>query len=1018
MHLLGKASTPPSTASPSRSLDSRARSIAADLQGTRLWVGERALLLYPAGLEFIAAFFGCLYAGVVAVPSNLPRLNRPMPRLQAIVTDSRPRAVLTASGLLGDADRWVGGVPEMAGLQRLATDVLEDGGDRWETLSYPSGSLAFLQYTSGSTATPRGVRITHGNLVANSREIRACFGSTEQSRGVFWAAAVPRDMGLIGGVLQTVFCGGSSLMMSPVSFLQKAPAVAGGDRPDRRDDQRRAGFRVRPSASARSVPRARAGLGPGTREVAFNGAEMIRPETLDRFSEAFAPCGFRREAFLPCYGLAESTLLVSGLRSPGVASASSRRSRKAALGKIASRRPPRVTRVRPRRQRRLARSPGSRDRRPDQRPPLPGSDRVGEIWVRGSSVASGYWRADEARVTPFRATLGESGEGPFLRTGDLGFVRHGELFVTGRLKDLIIIRGRNVYPQDIEWSVSCAHEALRHGAAAAFSVEIEGQERPVLVCEVERSTRSLPIDLIVMDIRQAVSEGHELDLHAVRLIKPMSLPRTSSGKVQRHACREAFLDGSLELVGEWTRADAADTPNVASADVPPGRDRSDLESWLSARLASVLRIPESEIDPRRPISGYGLDSLSAMELKASIDADLNIELPLSSLLDAPTIEELTGLVAGTLESRPTERRDAEPDTAPPIADDALSVGQQSLWYAHQLSPRPGTYNIAGAARIRSEIDVEGFRRAVQGWSIGTRLSDRRFLASTARLVVSVHDRIEAQFLVVDASGWDENRLENARNDRRPPGTVRSGARPPASGHPLASLGQGWNMTSFWRSITSSATSGRRRSSSTNSRRSTGGRRDGRTETVPLCGRPRCGIRITSAGRRRGWRGPPGRSSRPTGSGGSRPRCRTWICPRTVAPVGREGTVRGLADDGAWRNQAHAGTFRRSPNRSGRACTSPCSPPRSCSRAMAARRRLSSARPSRVDPARGWKRSSATSSTSCRCGATSRETRRSRSSSAGSAASFMRGWSTRIIRSAGWSRTWRKARTRAEHRYSP
>ena len=294
-------------------LDLRARAIAAGLQDLGL-AGERAILAYPPGLDFIAAFFGCLYGGVVAVPAHLPRPNRPMTRLRSIAADAGPRAVLTTSGLLGDAERWTSGVPELSGLPNVATDALDDDlAAGWCRPGLRADDLAFLQYTSGSTSTPKGVMVTHGNLLANSAQIRECFGSTPESRGVFWLPLF-HDMGLIGGVLQTIYCGGSSTLLSPVAFLQRplrwlkaisetGATISGG--PDFAYD-----------LCVRKIgPEQRAGLDLSRWEVAFNGAEPIRPETLDRFAEAFAPCGFRREAFLPCYGLAESTLLVSGKRS-------------------------------------------------------------------------------------------------------------------------------------------------------------------------------------------------------------------------------------------------------------------------------------------------------------------------------------------------------------------------------------------------------------------------------------------------------------------------------------------------------------------------------------------------------------------------------------------------------------------------------------------------------------------------------------------------------------------------------
>jgi acyl-CoA synthetase (AMP-forming)/AMP-acid ligase II len=418
-------------------LDRRARALGARLRALGL-AGERALLLYPPGLEFIAAFFGCLYAGAVAVPAYPPRANRPMTRLRSIAADARPRAVLTTAGQWPDADKWSAGVPELQGLARLATDAPADDWDRrWRDPGAGGQTLAFLQYTSGSTATPKGVMITHGNLLANSATIRACFASTAESRGVFWLPLF-HDMGLIGGVLQTLYCGGSSTLLSPVAFLQRplrwlqaisrtGATISGG--PNFAYD-----LCVR-----KVTPEQRATLDLSRWHVAFNGAEPIRAETLERFAEAFAPCGFRREAFLPCYGLAEATLLVSG--GPPGAPPALVAARAADLGRdrvvpadahdaearvlAGSGRVPAELEV-------AIVDPATGLRLP--------ADRVGEIWVKGPSVAQGYWDRPEATAQTFRAALADAGAGPFLRTGDLGFLRDDALFVTGRLKDLIIIR--------------------------------------------------------------------------------------------------------------------------------------------------------------------------------------------------------------------------------------------------------------------------------------------------------------------------------------------------------------------------------------------------------------------------------------------------------------------------------------------------------------------------------------------------------------------------------------------------
>jgi len=628
-------------------LDARARAIAARLQAEGL-AGERALLLFSPGLEFLPAFFGCLYAGVVAVPAYPPRLNRPMPRLRAIVADCAPRAVLTSSSQLVDAGRWAEGVPELAGLARLATDSVPGAeADGWRDPGADRDSVAFLQYTSGSTAASKGVVLTHGNLLANSAAIRRCFGASSATRGVFWLPLY-HDMGLIGGILQTIFCGGSSTLLSPVAFLQRPSRWL--EAISRTGGTISGGPNFAYDLCARKVTaEQKAALDLSRWSVAFNGAEPIRPDTIDRFAEAFAPCGFRREAFLPCYGLAESTLLVAGNPPSDAPVVVEVRASGLARGEVIGAEPG------DRDVRRLVGSgraspghalaivdPGSGSRLPE--------GRVGEIWVAGPSVARGYWGRPGATAETFGATLAGTGGGPFLRTGDLGFLRGDELFVAGRLKDLIIVRGRNIYPQDVEWTMGRCHPLLRPEAVAAFSVEVEGEERLVVVGEVER--RGKDHEEVLAAIREAVAAEHELDLHAVGLLRPMSLPKTSSGKVQRHAAREGFLAGTLDVVASWTSG--AVTVGRSSVEVG-SRTSVEVAAWLASKLAGPMGVHPDEVDPRKPFASFGLGSLRAVGLAGEMEEWLGRPLSPTLLYDHPTIEALALHLAG---DRPA------PDLAP------------------------------------------------------------------------------------------------------------------------------------------------------------------------------------------------------------------------------------------------------------------------------------------------------------------------------------------------------------------
>jgi 8-amino-7-oxononanoate synthase len=533
-------------------LDRRARRIGAWLQSHNL-AGERAMLLFPAGLDFIASFFGCLYAGVVAVPAYPPRMNRSLERIQAIAADAEAKVALTTQNVLERIQPLLEQTPGLKKLRWLAIEsVPHKVEEKWELPNIKGDSLAFLQYTSGSTGTPKGVMLSHSNLLHNCGLIAHAFELTRSGVGVFWLPTY-HDMGLVGGILQPVFVGRPNVLMSPMSFLQRPfrwlQAIS------RYRGTTGGGPNFAYDLCIRKVTaEQRSKLDLSSWTVAFNGAEPVRAETLERFAEMFEPCGFRREAFYPCYGLAEATLLVSGgMKSdPPVVRAFDPKSleNREVVGV-----PSHETGVR--------RLVGAGQPLPDERIEIVNPEtltrcaenEVGEIWVSSPSIAQGYWRRPDESDHNFRARLRPNGEGPFLRTGDLGFFQGQELFVAARLKDLIIIRGLNHYPHDIELTVEKSHESVRPSCGAAFSIDVENEPRLVVVYEIDR--HQADTDAVFEAIRRDVSREHELQLDAIRLIKAGSIPKTSSGKIQRHACRTAFLTGTLDVVAEWNQSPAA-----------------------------------------------------------------------------------------------------------------------------------------------------------------------------------------------------------------------------------------------------------------------------------------------------------------------------------------------------------------------------------------------------------------------------------------------------------------------------
>jgi acyl-CoA synthetase (AMP-forming)/AMP-acid ligase II len=534
-------------------LDCSARSIAALLQRYGAG-GERALLLYPAGLEFIPAFFGCLYAAVIAVPLPAPTLAQPqrtLPRLRAIIADAQPSMVLTTSAILADTDRLFTQAPELQKLRWVATDKFTGSlPQEWRDPAVTGDTLALLQYTSGSTAEPKGVMISHRNLLHNADYISRLFAFDPTGVTVTWLP-VFHDMGLTNGIIQPLYYGRPCYLMPAVSFLMHPirwlqavsryqATISGGPN-----------FAYE-LCTRRITPEQREMLDLSHWDVAYNGAEPVRADTVERFAATFASCGFRRGSLHPCYGLAEATLLVTG---------GSLRKEMFRTIQVAAFEQDRVVNSCGQQQtvRTLVSSGHAlHDMRvvivhPDSMT-ICASEEVGEIWVSGASVTQGYWNRPEETERACRAYLKDTGEGPFLRTGDLGFMQDGEVFVTGRLKDLIILSGRKLYPQDIELTVEQSHPALRPASCAAFAVDSGGEERLIIVAEVDsryQHGHSLSdVDAVVRAIRRAVAEAHDARVHTVALLRAGRIPMTTSGKVQRHACKAGFLNGTLERFGE------------------------------------------------------------------------------------------------------------------------------------------------------------------------------------------------------------------------------------------------------------------------------------------------------------------------------------------------------------------------------------------------------------------------------------------------------------------------------------
>lgn len=650
-------------------LDRKARAVGAWLTSEGM-AGKRVLLLFPSGLDFIAAFMGCLYGGAIAVPAYPPRKNRSVERIEAIASNAEASVALTTRDVVDRFDSLRATAPSLEHLiWKVDSELDVAWADRWERPDIDGNTLAFLQYTSGSTGTPKGVMLSHENLLHNSLRIMQAFEVTRSQPGVFWLPSF-HEMGLIGGILVPLYGSKLNVLMSPVAFLQKPlrwlQAIS----------KYRATISGGPNFAyelcvRKTTPEQRATLDLSSWTLAFNGAEPVRAETIDAFCEAFAPCGFRREAFYPCYGLAESTLMVTGgmkFEPPVVRSfdASSIETG------FAVSRPANAPAVR-----RLVGSGRELDGQdvlivdPQTCDALP-PGRVGEIWVSGPSVAQGYWKCGDASLATFGAMLSQPEQpspgqavaqwqpnpGPYLRTGDLGFFDNGELFVAGRLKDLIIIRGRNHYPQDIEHAVEEASTLVRAGSIAAFAVDVDGRERVAVVAEVERGRRDVSeLRAAFEAIRKRLATEHELAVEAIVLVRPNSISKTSSGKIQRHACKRKFLDGTLEVVDQYIGWQQPSVPTPASGQPRLARQRPigeasrgnradrDLPQEIvqavfeHVRLIAKERAGHLTLDTN--IVELGLDSLERMEIVASLEESFGARFPEQVLPQIETCREVT-----------------------------------------------------------------------------------------------------------------------------------------------------------------------------------------------------------------------------------------------------------------------------------------------------------------------------------------------------------------------------------------
>jgi len=702
-------------------LERTVRSLAGHL-AHRVQPGMRALLLYPPGLDVVCAFWACMCAGLVPVPAPAPdpvRRKHSLPRLRAIIEDAQVSLVLTTSGI-ETVSAELSIAKDGSQIEWMATDQPYDRADAVELPRLNETALAYLQYTSGSTAIPRGVMVSHGNVLSHCKALSLAGGVSDHSRSLCWLPYF-HDYGLLHGIIAPFYAGIPAYLMSPITFLRRP--LRWLEAVSRFSITHSGGPNFSYESCLRAVRQQRewqADLSTWT--VASCGAEPIHPDTVEQFIETFGPQGFRRTSFAPAYGLAEATLLVT-MKQPGAEPTFLKVEAEALADSIVK-----ESSVSERGTRTLVGcgKPLAETRMLIVNPTTQRSCQagvVGEVWLAGAGIATGYWERPEESEVTFNATLAGSGDGPYLRTGDLGFIHQGELFLTGRLKELLIVRGRNYYPHDLEWTVEQAHPGLRRGCGAAFSIESETGERVVLVYEIEKKLPESDMSEVMSCIRRALADEYELEVHHVVLVKSGTIPRTSSGKIQRHACRANFESGQLAVVGTSTLGTTEEEQNVEPLSEIP---RTQVEIRLADIWQEVLGGPQ----PRRHANffAFGGNSLLAAQVVARILDVFHVELPLSVVFESPTFSALAtrvselstsknmtetaveglGFSGGGLQTpfvslSPASRQGRMP----------LSFAQQRLWFLEQVHPGSSINHISMGVRIRGSLNLEMLERSVQ-----------------------------------------------------------------------------------------------------------------------------------------------------------------------------------------------------------------------------------------------------------------------------------------------------------------
>uniref|UniRef100_UPI0025C5BC11 non-ribosomal peptide synthetase/type I polyketide synthase n=1 Tax=Flavobacterium sp. TaxID=239 RepID=UPI0025C5BC11 len=694
--------------------------------------GDRVLLLYPSGLDFIDAFLGCFLAGVIAVPAFPPQGKRRIGRLENIVADCRATLILTIESIYTKSSGWFD-TEIFTNVKWLQTNVLVDSLDKDFPVVLPT-DIAFVQYTSGSTGDPKGVMVTHSNIVHNNKLMKNCFHQNTESIGVSWLP-IYHDMGLVGNILQALYVGFEMIVMPPTAFIQKPIRWL------KVISDYKGTFSGGPNFSydlcAHQIKEEDLkGLDLSNWQVAYNGSEPIRPETVNNFTTRFSSIGFDETYLIPCYGMAETTLIVScsDFNSIPKALLLDKENFHSGEVKLFNKEDKTSNTIEF-----IGNGPVLEELEikivnPDTKMVCQEKG-IGEIWISGASVAKGYWQREELTKEVFQARIQNSDvnsaedKEEYLRTGDIGFINEKQLYITGRLKELMIINGVNHFPQDIERVVQQSHIDLQNNAGVAFCTESKGKEQLVIVQEIKRtSMKGYDFNFIVKSIIDSVFEQHELSVSAIILVEPGKVEKTSSGKIKRLATKILYESNTIEgVMDQWVQGQNINNSNENLQEnkiVKTTILSNDLEKFLQEAVAAELNISISKVNTHTSFSELGMSSIQSIRLTGKLSDYLGIEITPTIVYSYSNIKDLAAYLLSNEDIElPSNVEDAKKMNSEPIAVIGMSCrfpGAQDLeTFLENL--KTGIDSITEVPKSRWEIDdFFSNKEEIDGYQMNTR----------------------------------------------------------------------------------------------------------------------------------------------------------------------------------------------------------------------------------------------------------------------------------------------------------